>query len=121
MIVSDRLPLAENPDDGMRNLSTVANARELLDAQANNALLSTHEPVKRWNLDECSIAKIKELRDPSIQSAKSISQHTRHASPAAGDRLPPTGGPRKCELRASDPETDCTRTGGTASLASGHL
>jgi hypothetical protein len=65
----------------MRKLSTVArNARELLDAQAKNALLSTLEPVKRWSLDECSIAKIKELRDASIQTAKSI-------SPALASRL----------------------------------
>jgi hypothetical protein len=50
---------------------------ELLDAQAKNALLIMLEPAKRSSLDECSVAKIKEL-DASIQTAKSISQA--HAS-----------------------------------------
>jgi hypothetical protein len=102
VIVSDRLPLAENFDGGIRKLSTGArNARKLLDAQAKNALLITLEPAKRWSLDECSIAKIKELRDASIQTAKSISQAHASCLPAAGDRLRCTGGARKCELRPS--------------------
>jgi len=70
---------AEGFDGGMKELSAVArNARELLDAQAREALLGTLEPVKRWGLEEYSIERIKELRDASIQTAKTIAQA--HAS-----------------------------------------
>ena len=75
LILAEFVRRVENFDGCMKQLCSVArNARELLNAQARENLLKALETVSRWNLDECSIAKIKELRDAGIQTAKSIAQ-----------------------------------------------
>lgn len=94
---------AESFDGGMRKLSAVArNARELLDVQAREALLGTLEPVKRWGLEECTIAKIRELRDASIQTAKTIAQahaSCRHLLEAIGCDAPADFATANCVLQ----------------------